>query len=77
MLFELDPRPFQATVDGLQAALIQAEQNAKMLEANLATAQANVANARAALVNSQQEVKQFEANLAAATANVSSGGRAA
>jgi len=71
VLFELDPRPFQATVDGLQAALIQAEQNAKMLEANLATAQANVANARAALVNSQQEVKQFEANLDAATANVS------
>ena len=71
VLFELDPRPFQATVDGLKAALVQAEQNAKMLEANLATAQANVANARAALVNSRQQVKKFEANLAAATANVS------
>jgi len=70
VLFELDPRPFQATVDGLQAALVQAEQNAKMLENNLDSARANVANARAALVNSQQKVKQFQAALTAATANV-------
>jgi multidrug resistance efflux pump len=70
ILFELDPRPFQATVDGLKAALVQAEQNAKMLEANLDSAQANVANTRAALVNSHQRVKQFQAALAAATANV-------
>ena len=54
VLFELDPRPFQATVDGLKAALVQAEQNAKMLENNLDSAQANVANTRAALVNSHQ-----------------------
>jgi len=71
VLFEIDPRPFQATVDGLKATLVQAEQNAKMLKENFATAQANVTNARAALVNSRQQVKKFEANLAAATANVS------
>jgi len=70
VLFEIDPRPFQATVDGLKAALVQAEQNAKMLEANLATAQANVANARAALVASRQQVEKLDARLAGATANV-------
>ncbi len=70
VLFEIDPRPFQVAVDGLKAALVQAEQNAKMLEDNLASAQANVANARAELVNSRQHVKRLDANLASAMANV-------
>jgi len=69
-LFEIDPRPFQVAVDGLKAALVQAEQNAKMLENNLASAQANVVNARAGVVNSRQKVKTFKAALDAATANV-------
>jgi multidrug resistance efflux pump len=70
VLFEIDPEPFQATVDGLKAALVQAEQSAKMLEDNLASAQANVANAKAALVDARQQVKKFDANLAASTAAV-------
>jgi multidrug resistance efflux pump len=42
ILFDLDKTPFQYKVDQLKAALVGAEQNAKVLTANYASATANV-----------------------------------
>lgn len=71
LLFRIDPEPFEATADGLRAALVQSEQSAKMLGDNLVAAEARVENARAALINAQQQVIQLDANLEGATASVS------
>jgi len=70
VLFTIDQAPFQAAVDGLRAALVQSEQDAKMLEDNLDSAKASVVNAQAALVNAQQQVKSLDAQLDAAIASV-------
>ena len=70
VLFTIDQAPFQAAVDGLRAALVQSEQDAKMLEDNLDSAKSSVLNAQAALVNAQQQVKSLDAQLDAATATV-------
>jgi len=70
VLFTIDPEPFQAAVDGLKAALVQSEQNAKMLEDNIDSAKAGVVNAQAAVVNSRQQVKSLDAQLDAAIATV-------
>ena len=70
VLFTIDPAPFQATVDGSRAALVQSEQSAKMLDDNLDSAKANVVKANAGLVNSHQEVTSLDANLDAAKAAV-------
>jgi len=70
VLFTIDPAPFQATVDGLRAALVQSEQSAKMLKDSLDSAKASVVNARAALVNARQQVKSLDAQLDAAIAAV-------
>jgi len=70
VLFTIDPAPFQATVDGLKAALVQSEQDAKMLGDTLDSAKASVANAQAALVNAHQQVKSLNAQLDAAIAAV-------
>ena len=70
ILFTIDPAPFQASVDGLRAALVQAEQSAKGLEDSLDSAKANVAKADASLVNAHQQVKSLGAQLEAANAAV-------
>ncbi|MDH3814483.1 MAG: HlyD family secretion protein [Acidobacteriota bacterium] len=70
ILFTIDPAPFQATVDGLKAALVQSEQSAKMLKDSLDSAKASVVNAQAALVNARQQVKSLDAQLDAAIAAV-------
>ena len=70
VLFKIDPAPFQASVDGLRAGLVQAEQNAKSLEDNLASAKASVEQARAGLVSAHQQVTSLDAQLDAATAAV-------
>jgi len=70
VLFTIYPAPFQATVDGLRAALVQSEQNAKMLDDTLDSAKAAVVNAQAALVNAHQQVKGLDAQLEAAIAAV-------
>ena len=70
VLFTIDPAPYQAVVDGLRAALVQSEQNAKMLEDTLDSAKAAVSAAQAAVVNSRQQVKSLDAQLEAATAAV-------
>ena len=68
LLFKIDPAPFQAAVDGLRAGLVQAEQNAKSLQENLASAKASVEQARAGLVSSRQQVTSLQAQLDAAVA---------
>jgi len=70
VLFQIDPAPFQAQVDGLEAALVQAVQSAEMLDDNLTTAEASVVQAQAGLVNSRQQVKSLQASLDASTATV-------
>ncbi|MBD3852820.1 MAG: HlyD family secretion protein, partial [Acidobacteria bacterium] len=70
VLFTIDPAPFQASVDGLRAALVQSEQSAKMLQDTVDSAKANVVNAKAGLVNAHQQVKGLDANLDAAVAAV-------
>jgi multidrug resistance efflux pump len=47
VLFRLDPRPFQYAVDEKRAALAEARQNVKQLEASFAQASAGVDKARA------------------------------
>ena len=59
VLFTIDPSPFQLEVDRYEAALKEAEQAAKMLPADLETAEAFVAQCEAALI----EAKQQEATL--------------
>jgi len=49
ILFEIDPAPFTHKVAQLQAALVAAQQNAKMLEANYESASANVQSVSALL----------------------------
>lgn len=70
ILFTIYPEPFQATVDGLKAALVQSEQSAKMLKDSLDSAKASVVNAQAGLVNARQQVKSLDAQLDAAIAAV-------
>lgn len=70
VLFQIDPAPFQAQVDGLEAALVQAVQSAEMLDDNLTTAEASVVQAQAGLVNSRQQVTSLQASLDASTATV-------
>ena len=70
VLFKINPAPFQAAVDGLRAGLVQAEQNAKSLEDNLASAKAGVEQARAGLVSSRQQVTSLQAQLDGAIAAV-------
>jgi multidrug resistance efflux pump len=47
VLFTIDPREYQATVDGLEAQLAEAIQDAKMLETDVEESVAAVAQARA------------------------------
>jgi len=70
VLFHIDPEPFQATVDQLEAALVQAEQGALALEDDLEQARASVATAEATLVSARQQVTSLDAALDAATAAV-------
>jgi multidrug resistance efflux pump len=70
VLFTIYSAPYQATVDGLRAALVQSEQSAKMLKDSLDGAKASVVNAQAALVNARQQVKSLDAQLDAANAAV-------
>ena len=70
VIFRIDPRPFEADVARLKAALAEAEQQAKTLPVELAAAQAAVAKADAALVEANQNTETLEVNLNAAEAGV-------
>ena len=70
VLFRLDPQPYQIEVDRLLAAVKEAEQTAKMLPANLASANAKVAQAEAAIVAARQQAASLETALVTANASV-------
>lgn len=70
LIFRVDPAPYQADVDRLEAMLAEATQQAKMLPQKLASAEANEQSARADLVDAQQQVKVLGTNLDAAKASV-------
>lgn len=70
VLFRIDPEPYQAEVDRLAAALKEAEQDAKMLPVDLASAKTAVTQAQAALVQAQQQAGALETALNAAQATV-------
>lgn len=71
VLFTIDPGPFQLEVDRFEAALKEAEQAAKMLPADLETAQAAVAQSEAALVEAKQQAEALKLALDAAEARMS------
>ena len=70
VLFCIDPEPFQVEVDRLSAALVEAEQKAKMLPQNLASAEAAVSQAEARLIEAKQEAEALRVELEAAAAAV-------
>ena len=70
VLFTIDPSPFQLEVDRFEAALKEAEQAAKMLPADLETAEAFVAQSEAALVEAKQQAETLKLALDAAEARV-------
>jgi multidrug resistance efflux pump len=70
LMFRINPEPYQATVDQLEASLVAAEQGALALEDDLIQARAGVANAEATLVSAQQQVTSLDASLDAAVAAV-------
>src|SRR6056297_727244 len=71
VLFTIDPSPFQLEVDRFEAALKEAEQAAKMLPADLETAEAFVAQCEAALVEAEQQAETLKLALDAAEASLS------
>jgi multidrug resistance efflux pump len=70
VLFRIDPEPYQAEVDRLKAALKEAEQAAKMLPSDVASAEAAVAQAEASLVEAKQREQSLAAEVEAAAAAV-------
>jgi multidrug resistance efflux pump len=71
VLFRIDPRPYEYVVTQKRAALAEAEQNVRELEAAFDAALANVDQAAA----SRDRAKQTFDRYAAATENASRGGR--
>jgi multidrug resistance efflux pump len=70
VIFRIDPRTFEAEVARLEAALIEAKQAAKMLPADLTSAQASVAKAEARLVEAKQQEESLKIGLESAAAEV-------
>ena len=70
VLFRIDPEPFQVEVDRLSAALVEAEQDARMLPQNLASAEAAVSQAEARLIEAKQQAETLRVELEAAAAAV-------
>lgn len=62
LLYEIDPRPFEAAVEQAEAALGAAEQNAERARAALAVSLANVERQKATLKLAQQNLERFEAS---------------
>lgn len=71
VLFRIDPVPFQQEVSRLEAALVEAEQNARALPLALESAMANVRKSEVAIADAEQQVEKLRAAHEAATANVS------
>jgi multidrug resistance efflux pump len=69
-LLEIDPAPYQYTVDQLEAQLAAAKDNVKQAQAALAAAGANVVKAGAGINQAQAAVTQAKAALANAQAGL-------
>jgi multidrug resistance efflux pump len=63
VLFQIDPAPFRFKVAQLEAALVSAEQNAKVLKANYEQQSANVAGLTAQVHYHQKRLSDLEAAL--------------
>jgi membrane fusion protein (multidrug efflux system) len=62
LLYEIDPRPFEAAVEQAKAALSAAEKNVDRARAALVTSEANVERQKATLQLARQNLKRIEAS---------------
>ena len=62
VLFEVDPRPFQAALDQAEAQLLQAESQLSQAKAQVSASQAQVEQAVAQVAQSQAQVQKAEAD---------------
>jgi membrane fusion protein (multidrug efflux system) len=62
LLFQVDPRPFQAAVDQAEAKLLQAESQLNQAKAQVSASQAQVEQALAKVVQDEAQVKRAEAD---------------
>src|SRR5262244_1862207 len=61
LLFQVDPRPFQAALDQAEAQLLQAESQLSQAKAQVAASQAQVEQAIAKVAQDEAQVKRSEA----------------
>jgi len=71
VLFTVDPAPYQAEVNRLEAALKEAQQDAKMLPTDLAAAPAEIKQSEAALAAAKNQAESLEVSVNAANSSVS------
>src|SRR5215468_8259719 len=62
LLFQVDPRPFQAAADQAEAKLLQAESQLSQAKAQVSASQAQVEQAVAKVVQDEAQVKRSEAD---------------
>src|SRR5262245_11635812 len=62
LLFQVDPRPFQAAVEQAEARLLQAESQLSQARAQVSASQAQVEQARAKVAQDEAQVKRAEAD---------------
>jgi multidrug efflux system membrane fusion protein len=60
VLFQIDPRPYEATLRQLHADLARQEAQARLADAQVRNAEAQVRNAEAQLRNAETQVKRYE-----------------
>ncbi|TWU13368.1 Inner membrane protein YibH [Symmachiella macrocystis] len=70
VLFTIDPAPYQAEVNRLEAALKETQQAAKMLPSDLAAANAAVLQTEAALISANKQAESLKVLVDAADASV-------
>jgi membrane fusion protein (multidrug efflux system) len=62
LLYEIDPRPFEAALEQARASVVAAQTNAERARAALAASEANVERQRATLRLAQENRQRFEAS---------------
>jgi len=62
LMFQVDPRPYQAALDQAEANLLQAESQLSQAKAQVSAAQAQVEQALAKVAQDEADVKKAEAN---------------
>ena len=68
LLFEIDPRTFQASLDQARAELDETGDDVRVLEKQVESARAGVGSARAAIEQAKSSIAQLEATIAKNTA---------